>query len=118
MTLGEADGWRLGTYKTRGLYERDGTEFSDTYDIEFEIRRTPLPNLRPTTIKVFEGDGALDDVCMGVTNDGPEPAGPFQITLDLDTNFNRIGTADVAVLAAGESRETCIRANLPSTGEH
>jgi subtilase family serine protease len=55
---------------------------------------------------------------MSVTNDGSEPAGPFQMTLALDADANAIATADVATLAAGQSRETCLRVNLPGDGRH
>jgi len=120
LMLREEDAWGVGTYEVRGLFERGGTYFVSNYGVWLEVRRTPLPDLVPTAIRVVEGAGGIDTVCMGVANAGWEPAGPFPLALSVDGTDHRIGTANVVGLAAGETREACVMlpSNLDLSGRH
>ncbi|HZO32888.1 MAG TPA: CARDB domain-containing protein [Chloroflexota bacterium] len=120
MVLREEDGWGVGTYEVRGLFERGGKYFVTDYEAWIEIRRTPLPDLVPTAIRVVEGAGGIDRVCMSVVNNGWEPAGPFPLALTLDGTDHRVGIANMDGLAIGETREACVMpsSNLDLSGRH
>jgi hypothetical protein len=114
--ISAADGWHLGTRSARGLYVEDGLALIDSYEVLFEIRRTPLPDLRPTKAVVRDGSGGLSNVCLGVVNEGSEIAGPFQLIVSLDQMA--IGIAQLQGLAAEATQEVCINAYVPPAGEH
>jgi hypothetical protein len=120
LMLREEDGWGVGTHTMRGLFQRGGQYFITDYEAWFEVRRTPLPDLAPTAIRVVEGAGGIDSVCMTVVNAGWEPAGPFPLTLSVDGTDHRVATVQVAGLAAGETHEACVSlpGNLDMSGRH
>lgn len=110
LMLREEDGWGVGTYEVRGLFERGGKYFVTDYEAWIEIRRTPLPDLVPTAIRVVEvvGVSGIGKICMSVVNAGWEPAGPSSLTLAVDKADHRIGTVNVGGLGIGETKEGCV----------
>jgi hypothetical protein len=131
------NGWGPpGTYTARGSVSDNWTwtswveafESGDTpgelipahFSVEYQIRRVPLPDLQPTSIKVVNQAGNTDEVCINVINGGALDAGPFQVALRLDgtTPPATIGTTIAARLASGQHSALCIHTNLPTSGQH
>jgi hypothetical protein len=125
--LSEQNGWGpIGTYDERGTYCEVGyfpvPDFScgnpAKYSVEYEIRRVPLADLVPITIRVAsESSGDRDDlVCFTVQNRGAAASGPFHVNLEAAEAVvpgPSIGAYD---LAAGESREQCTGFAVPDSG--
>lgn len=91
----EQDGWGpLGTYDERGQLCQLKGFFHHTSDctspaafsVEYEIRRTPLPDLQPTAFRVAdELPGDRDDqVCFTVQNNGPLASDPFHVSIGVE----------------------------------
>jgi subtilase family serine protease len=109
-------GLGLGTHMTRSVRE-DGTSAGD-YTITYEIRRAPLPDIRPVNIQVDDRQGAaLKRVCMAVQNAEVTPAGPFEVALRVNNVVPSGGRYSVGGLAGGESTWACVEAALPA-GQH
>jgi hypothetical protein len=90
------------------------------YSVEYEIRRTPLPDLQPTAFRVAEDrPGDRDDlICFTVKNRGPVASAPFLVRTAIDGTEGSTRDTPAAGLAAGESREQCTGQLLPSSGTH
>jgi hypothetical protein len=115
VTLGQENGWGLGTHTVRSLKGNDPGD----YEIEYEIRPTPLPDLQPTSIEVVHLAGSTDDVvCMAVVNRGALDAGPFQVALLLNSVSPPIGTVEGGGLPSGQLGKLCLHADLPKVGVH
>jgi hypothetical protein len=100
--FGEDDGWRLGTHKVRAFSE-ERYAVGD-FDVEFEVRRVPLPDLTARTIRSVD-DGAQQFRCVVIENVGLEPSDDFQLTIRADET--RLRTVPLQGLAVGESVEHC-----------
>jgi hypothetical protein len=111
----QENGWALGTYKLRSV---DETRWGD-YEIEFEVRKAPLPDLRPLNITLHPSPIATKErVCMAVQNAGIADAGPFELALRVDGVVPSDGRATAGGLPAGGVSERCVDTRLPTSGQH
>lgn len=110
VELGEDNQWQLGSHSAKAS--------SGDFGLDYEIRMTQLPNLRPTSIEHLDVPVSSDFlVCVGLINTGPEPAGPFQVTLRVDGVIPlRAGKLDAGRLGAAESGQLCAPTDPPATG--
>ena len=130
----ESNGWGFGPYSREPAGHFADTSLPPTPDsffctgcgdiivgdylVTYEIRRTPLPDLRPKSIQVLPPTGSDDGVCLTAANAGLADAGPFTMSFCVDRSLPPNGAVNVAGLAAGGSHEACIRTNLPTSGRH
>jgi hypothetical protein len=113
IKLEQANSWGLGTHTVRSLKGNDPGDFEVTY----EIRPTPLPDLQPTLIEVVRPEGSSDHVvCVGVANRGERDAGPFQVALHLNSVDPAAGTVDFESMPAGQHGKLCLHTDLPKSG--
>ena len=136
-TLDASNNWGIGTYtlEPAGNYPDPSLPTTDLlcggcgdiivgdYLVSYEIRPAALPDLRPTTIRVLgaqpeDGTTGKETVCLGVTNGGSADAGVFDVGLYVDNSLPPGGSAQVAGLAAGATREECVHTFLPQDGVH
>lgn len=116
--LDEEHGWALGSYTVRSLVQRNPRRGEDVtrpgdYEISFEVRRTPLPDLRPTSIDVLSNPGGGESVCLGVENIGQKDSGPFEMTFRLDGAEVPGGKVAGGALPVGQSGKLCLPASVP-----
>jgi hypothetical protein len=131
--INEANGWGVGMYtlepaghfpdtsvpSTGPLCAGCGSIIVGDYLVTYEIRRTPLPDLIPTAIRVVKEAGGSDDrVCLGAKNAGQAASGPFRLNLYVDNSQPPNGSVEAAGLAPGASNETCIQTTFPASGLH
>jgi hypothetical protein len=131
--VNESNGWGIGlhTLEPAGFFA--DTSLPNTgilcagcggiivgdYLVTYEIRRTPLPDLVPTAIRVVKEAGGNDDqVCLGLKNAGQAASGPARLNLYVDNTAPPNGGVQAAGLAAGASNETCIQTIFPASGLH
>jgi hypothetical protein len=90
------------------------------YLVTYEVVQVPLPDLQPTSIRVVpRAPGATDDeVCVDTFNSGLTDSPSFSIALYVDDSPLAVGLAGGPALAAHTGKETCLRANLPTSGQH
>lgn len=89
------------------------------YLVTYEIRKTALADLHPKTMKVIDGAAGSDDaVCVDVENRGQQESADFYVSLYVDNSLPPNGNLEAAGLGPGESRESCIRTTLPTSGRH
>jgi hypothetical protein len=88
------------------------------YRVQYELRVVPMPDL---TARSFRYDAQADALCMGVTNMGLKPAGPFQVVVTAEPKGAFPGKTTTLTypqgLGAGTSMEPCIAPQMPA-GEH
>jgi hypothetical protein len=138
------NGWAVGTWSERGSvvcdepaefpyigdfcietqtdnpYVRPGDKPAH-FSVTYEIRRTPLPDLRPTAIRVVNTPGnAADQVCISVDNAGDRPAPNFTLVLDVFGNgpIPVRTIRDAVGLDPARFREECFDVTLPASGQH
>jgi hypothetical protein len=112
--LTSKNGWRVGSYT-----EQSEGYHSGEFEITYEIRRAPMPDLRATGIKIHDLLGDTRKlVCMGVWNAGMADAGPFTIALHVDGLVPPGGAVSAGRLASGASGELCGEVTLPASGQH
>ena len=126
--VNQQNGWGpLGTYTERGTvcyWEFDfpgtvvGCDRPAQFTAEYEMRRAPLADLRPTSIELPDLAGGDDVICAGVLNAGPVGAGPFDLTLRVDGVVPPNGTANAGGLGAAELATLCVTTTLPTSGQH
>jgi hypothetical protein len=110
-------GPNLGTFEHRSM-RADGIHVGD-YDVKYELRRAPLPNIRPVNIKVTDIPGsAKKHVCMAVQNSEIGNAPPFEVSLVVDNTQPPGGIAVVPGLTPGNATEACVDVDMPKTGTH
>jgi hypothetical protein len=109
-------GTRDGTYKLRSTTAKGWGDF----EIEFEVRKAPLPDLEPIALKVSDlPNSTKKHVCVNVTNSGPVLAGPFVVSVAVDGTVPADGKVTAGGLVAGQTAERCADMQLPTTpGEH
>ncbi|HZO32579.1 MAG TPA: CARDB domain-containing protein [Chloroflexota bacterium] len=115
---------QFGTRTERGflndcdLFGGCGTEQAK-YSVEYEIRRVPLPDLRPVNIKIYDLPGNPKQlVCAAVQNIETADAGSFEVALKVDGVVPPGGRATAGRLASGDAGELCAEIALPATGQH
>jgi len=115
---------QFGTRTERGflndcdLFGGCGTEQAK-YSVEYEIRRVPLPDLRPVNIKIYDLPGNPKQlVCAAVQNIETADAGAFEVALKVDGVVPPGGRATAGRLASGDAGELCAEMALPATGQH
>ena len=86
------------------------------FDVSFEIRRAPLPDLVAHNLTPFTASNGKAAVRMIIQNVGAKDAGPFQIALREDGREIPVVTYDIPELPAGETRDAFYFP--PDTGEH
>jgi hypothetical protein len=106
-------GLGIGTHSLRSRWQG---HLGD-YTITFEIRRTPLPDLHPTSIEVLSIPGGGETVCLGVENVGQKNAGPFEMVFRIDGQDVPGGTVAAGALPMGQSGKLCLPVALPF-GQH
>jgi hypothetical protein len=110
MDLNQQSEWGFGTRTMRSVREGGGP---GDFQITFEIRRTPLPDLQPTAIELLQNPAGTDSVCLVVENVGEEDAGPFEMAFRIDGQEVPGGTLAAVGLAAGQSGKHCLQTELP-----
>ena len=116
--LTSKNGWGLGSYTEESLPPYGGADFDD-FEITYEIRRAPMPDLRATGIKIHDLLGDTRKlVCMEVWNAGQANAGTFTIALHVDGLVPPGGAVNAGRLASGASGELCGEVTLPASGQH
>jgi hypothetical protein len=111
--IDESNGWGVGTYTRTSVENDDGNPGS--FEMTFEIRRTPLPDLVPGAIRSLNLDDGRPVVCPSVTNRGERDAGPFRMELGVDVAPVPGQTFGITSLAVGEVLEHCF---LVPAGQH
>jgi hypothetical protein len=119
----EAGHIRFGTHTERGIRGYVGVfDFGlepANFSVEYEIRRAPLPDLRPGGIKVHDLPGNPKKlVCMGIANVELGDAGPFEAVLKIDGVVPEGGKATAGSLASGSGGDLCVEVALPAAGQH
>jgi hypothetical protein len=112
LDLDEANGWGIGVHGRVRSFNHDEGQPGD-FEITYEVRRAPLPDLHPTSIEVLPIPGGGESVCLGVENVGQQDAGPFEMVFRIDGQDVPNGTVAAGRLAAGESGKLCLPAELP-----
>ncbi|MCC7368674.1 MAG: hypothetical protein IT306_09635 [Chloroflexi bacterium] len=95
--------WGVGSYTPRSFWTDGGPA---DYYLDFEIRRTPLPDLRAREIRSFDA-GGLQYRCVVVDNVGSEPSGLFQLGI-RDSGVPLSRTPTLPALEVGASTEHCV----------
>jgi hypothetical protein len=124
--ISSANGWGVGSYQAHvstpdpyllcaGSCDRGGGDYEMTY----EIRATPLPDLTPTNIR-FESplQPVGNIVCIDVKNAGSKQASAFYVNLFLDGAQLDHGQETISNLEAGGAGQTCVKVDLPTSGTH
>jgi hypothetical protein len=110
-------GLGLGTHTFRSTADR-GARVGD-FSVTYEIRRTPLPDIRPVDIKVNDLPNSTEKrVCTVVQNVELGEAGPFQVALYVDGVEASGGRPSIGRLASADWTELCVETQLPTSGEH
>jgi hypothetical protein len=112
IDVNAANGWSLGTYTVRSSRD-DGTP--GDYDMTFEIRRAPLPDL---FVNDFSSAGAPGSelVCGQIRNAGQRFSGP--IPLIVRTEGKIIEQTTLTGLQPGTTSPHCVRRALLPAHKH
>ena len=87
------------------------------FEVEYEIRRARVPDLRIGGLQVLDVPGsATKRVCPGVVNSELSDAGPFEVVLRVDGG-PAVAKAAEGGLAGGSGGQLCFEAVLPA-GPH
>jgi hypothetical protein len=106
----EEHGWGVGTFTVRSLHIDEGTP--GDYDLTFEIRPTPLPDLRINGVRQFESDGG-QFYCAAMENIGERPSQLVTLAVRADGALLRAPT--LPALAMNQITEHCVlRSELPA----
>jgi len=115
LAINAANGWGIQEHTLRSV--RDGKQ--GDFSVTFEIRRAPLPDLRPVNIKVEDVQGSTKKhVCMAVQNVENGQVGQFTVTLLVDGKSPAGGTAVGNALAPGMAEQYCVDVDAPTSGPH
>jgi len=112
-------GLGLGTHTARSSYNFSGAGRAGDFTITYEIRRAPLPDLRPVGIKVHDLPAGTEKlVCMAFQNAEAGDAGPFEVALYVDHVGPSRRSVTAGRLPPGTSAELCVETALPNSGQH
>jgi hypothetical protein len=123
--LSAANGWDLGARTERAVkhssyYGTDGWKVANT-EVEYEIRRMPLPDLIARNLQVTNTPelSTSHQLCTQIENAGPLAAAAFQVVFMLDGKVlpDALGTVSQG-LGAGAAATACANTQLPSQGQH
>jgi hypothetical protein len=110
-------GQHLGVFSERS-FTHQGAKVGD-YTITYEIRKAPLPDIRPLSLRVEDLPNGDQRVCMTVLNQEYFDAGEFMVDLTVDGRGIPGGRGRVASLAALKQVEACTaKVLLPISGPH
>jgi hypothetical protein len=116
MPLTQVNGWAIGTYTQRSV--RFGTSEPGDFELTFEIRRMPFPDLQVTGIKVEDLPGELKErVCTSVQNLANVDAGPFEVALSVDGTVPADGRINAPGLGAGQRGDWCVETQILAGAE-
>jgi CARDB len=105
-------GQDIGTHTARSVLDQ-GARAGD-FTITYEIRRVPLPDIRPVNITVNDlPNSTKKRVCTVVQNIEAGEAGPFLVSFYADGSDLPGGKPSLPRLASGDSSELCIDTQLP-----
>jgi hypothetical protein len=110
VMVDEAHNWGIGTFTMRS---KPTDESEGEYEVTFEIRQTPLPDLQVYNFQVagLPGSGQYD--CGQIYNSGQKASGPVPLTLRTEGVVLETTTLDT--IDAGDSTWHCIlRSDLPA----
>jgi hypothetical protein len=116
--FGERDGWGIGTHTVRAYDPKEvATEGPPAdYSLTFEIRRAPVPDLDPVSMKIDRPAGAaLDTICVAVVNREVGHADPFWVSLRVNGQVR--ARQHFSGLAPGEHVDACMADALPPSAE-
>lgn len=105
IDLTEENGWGIGHHHLK----------SDLgyYEIDFDVIRAPLPDVRPVNIKVTDLPGGTKQrACVAVQNVGLAVAGPFEVALRSNEGTPSDARTTVPGLTSGNSTEACVGTQL------
>jgi len=112
--LDEETGYQLRAHQQDAA--KGGGKRGD-YRLEYEVMRTPLPNLVPYSIERFDVPESTESlVCVGVVNSGVAPSDSFPVTLHVDGGNVRNGEMNGGALAPGQFEQVCTQTQLPNSG--
>jgi hypothetical protein len=105
----EEHGWGIGTFTLRSEH---GPGQVGEYDVTYEIRRAPLPDLKINRFEVAGLPGS-EQVCGQIYNGGERPSGPYSLV--VRTEGKVVEQATLPDLAAGQTVFHCVqRSALPA----
>jgi hypothetical protein len=105
----EEHNWGLGTHTARSIQENGDP---GDYELSFEIRRAPLPDLVVKSVYIQDSPG-MPFVCADIRNVGERPAGPAELT--VQTEGTVLERFRLPALDVGWSYPHCIRrSDLPA----
>jgi hypothetical protein len=115
-TFGAEDNWGIGSHNelSKGT---SSNPYLTSFEITYEIRHAPLPDLRLTGLKVIDTPGVGELVCADVWNAGKVDAGPFSVLFTgytPETPFG-LGDAEAGRLGSGATGQLCVNAMLPGS---
>jgi len=116
IDIGE-HGLDVGTHVERSR-RPDGVHVGD-YIVTYEVRVTPVPELRASNIRILDLPGSTKKLgCIAIQNVGGADAGPFDAALYVDNTLPPGATIRAGTLAAFNGVELCVEAELPASGQH
>ena len=116
QTLEQPQNWAIGSHTKRSV-QSNGQP--GDFEIEYEIRLAPLPDLKPTSMEVTRPAGATaHHICVAVNNGGMQSVPQFGVMLHLDNAAGNIGFTNGGTLDPGQTKTVCVDATLPIGGIH
>jgi len=110
-------GLGLGTHTKRPFMDEQ-YRWGD-YTITYEIRRSPLPDLRPVNIKVNDLPSRPEkQVCAAVQNAEAGAADAFEVIFRVDGIMPGGGRTAALAPSPGNHVDVCAELALPSSGRH
>jgi hypothetical protein len=110
--FGEADDWGIGTHKVRSYHtnQQGNPDRAGDYEVTFEIRRAPLPDLDPVSMQITrQASTDPERICeVGA-------AGHFWVGLLV--NGERWAGNEASGLAPGQHVDLCMVQRLPPSAE-
>ena len=114
IRLTQENGWGVGNHRVRSV--RRGVP--GDYEVELEVRKVPLPDLRAVNIIVSDLPNSTEKrVCMAVQNIAGVPAGPFQVVLRVDGVVPPDGRATAIGIDPYTYTEVCVDTELGAPGQ-
>jgi hypothetical protein len=115
-TFGAEDNWGIGTHNELSKGP-SSNPYLTSFEITYEVRHAPLPDLRVTGLKVIDTPGVGELVCADLWNAGKVDAGPFSVLFTgytPETPFG-LGDAEAGRRGSGATGQLCVNAMLPGT---